>query len=67
MLRLRCGQPRLLSRNDQRGKMLAIDLSTFSPIAKVGVFLVMGVAFIALGAFCPLPPEKGGGPEKSAG
>lgn len=39
-------------------KMLMIDLSTFSLVAKVSVFLVMGVAFIALGAFCPLPPDE---------
>ena len=42
--------------------MLMIDLSTFSLVAKVSVFLFMGVAFIALGAFCPLPPD-----EKDAG
>jgi uncharacterized membrane protein len=39
-------------------KMLIVDLATFSLVAKVSVFLVMGVAFIALGAYCPLPPEK---------
>ena len=38
-------------------KMFVIDLATFTLIAKVSVFLVMGVAFIALGAFCPLPPD----------
>lgn len=38
-------------------KMLLIDLSTFSLAAKVSVFLIMGVAFIALGRYSPLPPE----------
>jgi uncharacterized membrane protein len=39
-------------------KMLLIDLSTFSLAAKVGVFMVIGVAFIALGRYSPVPPDK---------
>lgn len=38
-------------------KMLLVDLSTLSLTAKVGVFLVTGVAFIVLGRFSPTPPQ----------
>lgn len=38
-------------------KMLLVDLSAFSLAAKVAVFMVIGLAFVALGYFCPLPPE----------
>jgi uncharacterized membrane protein len=38
-------------------KMLAIDLSALTLVAKVSVFLVVGLGFIGLGYFCPLPPD----------
>ncbi|HEY0844642.1 MAG TPA: DUF2339 domain-containing protein [Noviherbaspirillum sp.] len=40
-------------------KMLLIDLSALTLVAKVTVFLVVGVGFLGLGYFCPLPPEQG--------
>jgi len=40
------------------GKMLLVDLSTFSLVAKVLVFLLTGVAFIGLGYLSPRPPEE---------
>ncbi|RDK06451.1 DUF2339 domain-containing protein [Cupriavidus lacunae] len=40
------------------GKMLFLDLSTFSLVSKVLVFLVTGVAFIGLGYLSPRPPEE---------
>jgi uncharacterized membrane protein len=39
-------------------KMLLVDLSAFTLAAKVGVFLAVGLVFIGLGYFCPLPPES---------
>ena len=39
-------------------KMLFVDLSTFTLLAKVVVFLVTGLAFIGLGFLSPLPPER---------
>lgn len=39
-------------------KMLLIDLATLTLPAKVAVFLVTGAGFVALGYFCPLPPDK---------
>lgn len=44
-------------------KMLLIDLSALTLVAKVTVFLVVGLGFIGLGYFCPLPPEQ----EREAG
>jgi hypothetical protein len=40
------------------GKMLLVDLSAFTLVAKVGVFLAVGLLFLGLGYFCPLPPEE---------
>lgn len=40
------------------GKMLLVDLAAFTLAAKVGVFLAVGLLFIGLGYFCPLPPER---------
>jgi len=37
-------------------KMLFVDLATFSLAAKVGVFMVTGLAFIALGRYAPASP-----------
>lgn len=39
-------------------KMMLVDLGTLSLTAKVGVFLVTGVAFMALGRYSPAPPDK---------
>lgn len=44
-------------------KMLLIDLSTFTLPAKVAVFMVTGLAFVALGYFCPLPPGEASEPD----
>lgn len=40
------------------GKMLLVDLAAFTLVAKVSVFLAVGLLFIGLGYFCPLPPER---------
>ena len=45
-------------------KMLLVDLATFSLAAKVGVFIVTGLAFIALGRYSPVSP--GAEPKTSA-
>ena len=39
-------------------KMLVVDLSTFSLVAKVSVFMATGIAFIGLGAYSALPPLR---------
>lgn len=44
-------------------KMLLVDLSALTLVAKVTVFLLVGLGFIGLGYFCPLPPEQ----EREAG
>jgi uncharacterized membrane protein len=36
-------------------KMFVVDLASLSLPAKVGTFMLVGVLFIALGYFCPLP------------
>ncbi|HJW56596.1 MAG TPA: DUF2339 domain-containing protein [Burkholderiaceae bacterium] len=38
-------------------KMLLVDLAALSLVAKVTVFLLVGLGFIGLGYFCPLPPD----------
>ncbi len=40
-------------------KMLLVDLAALTLIAKVTVFLLVGMVFIGIGYFCPLPPESG--------
>ncbi|HZW12546.1 MAG TPA: DUF2339 domain-containing protein [Noviherbaspirillum sp.] len=39
-------------------KMLLVDLSALTLTAKVTVFLLVGLGFLGLGYFCPLPPER---------
>ena len=42
-------------------KMFVVDLASLSLPAKVGTFMLVGVLFIALGYFCPLPTGKSRG------
>ena len=39
-------------------KMFIVDLASLSLPAKVGTFMLVGVLFIALGYFCPLPAGR---------
>ncbi|GAB3538486.1 hypothetical protein GCM10027343_04330 [Noviherbaspirillum agri] len=41
-------------------KMLLVDLAALTLTAKVTVFLLVGLGFLGLGYFCPLPPERAG-------